>query len=432
MFPLISLTTQFLLIALVVTAVVLGATVAILYMRSRRAEEQQGLSASEHRELQLRDREIAAIRERIEEMYLMQQQGSSTQHAVINQRLEQLQQNLNARSRQIEGLQSQLRYEMQQREAEVAELRTQVREAVEALRAASLPQPSPPPALPAHQPAAEPEPDEAAHPVAESQQALAGADGHRLAEAVAGSATERAAAPGGWPRSPEPAPTARPEASPVQPVEEPHYTWCAIDFELGHAPEGPASDGAERGDAPQAPFPAVSSPEGSHPTHASAPSAPARDGQDRFHEAGRSSDDTGRITEVVQWTSLSELPPAEAGAPAQGAAPGEPTGPPAGIGRDGAGGDGLFSGHAPEPAPSLEDGEDLTVLPMIDAERQSELYSLGICTVEQLARLSRHEAHRIAEAIEGVTAAEIMNEWIFAAQTVLFERHQSAMRARWQ
>jgi len=130
MIPLVSLLTQFLLIALVAVAVVLGAAIGYLYLKARKAED-GGISEADQRELAKRDREMHVIRSRIDEIHHMQQRGVDTQHAIVQQQMEQLQQHIKARGRQIEGLQGQMRDEIEQRQAAMDEMRGQLRELVD-------------------------------------------------------------------------------------------------------------------------------------------------------------------------------------------------------------------------------------------------------------------------------------------------------------
>ncbi len=72
------------------------------------------------------------------------------------------------------------------------------------------------------------------------------------------------------------------------------------------------------------------------------------------------------------------------------------------------------------------DADDLTIIRGIDAEIQRKLYDAGIFHLDEVARWSRADARRIAGAV-GVAEETIMHEWIFEAQSVLFDSYQRHM-----
>jgi predicted flap endonuclease-1-like 5' DNA nuclease len=72
------------------------------------------------------------------------------------------------------------------------------------------------------------------------------------------------------------------------------------------------------------------------------------------------------------------------------------------------------------------DSDDLTIIRSIDDEIQRRLYAAGIFHLDEVARWSRADARRISGAV-GVPEETIMHEWIFEAQSVLFDSYQQRM-----
>lgn len=72
------------------------------------------------------------------------------------------------------------------------------------------------------------------------------------------------------------------------------------------------------------------------------------------------------------------------------------------------------------------DSDDLTIIRSIDDEIQRRLYAAGIFHLDEVARWSRADARRISGAV-GVPEETIMHEWIFEAQSVLFDSYQRQM-----
>jgi len=311
MFPLVSVLTQLLLLALVVTAAGLGVAVGYFYLLARRAERPT-LSPQERAELRQRDGEIAAIRDRVEEIYRHQTTGQETQHQIVQQQLEQVHHQLKARARQIEGLQHQIRHEVEQRDRALAELRARLEEVV----------------------AARPLPSARALPEA--------------------SPLER-------PPAPEPPP--------------PTWSWEPIALAFG------VDEESER----VAPAP--------EPAFSERPSP---------------------LDGLVQWTAL-DLPDEE-------------------LGHDGPAGDGsdpfAYAGGDGQAAPTPADAEDLTVLSGVDAGRQADLYRLGVRSVDDVARWTRADARRVAAALDGLSEDDLMNGWVFEAQSILFAQYQRQLEGR--
>ncbi|HLA63924.1 MAG TPA: hypothetical protein VK610_05830, partial [Rhodothermales bacterium] len=72
------------------------------------------------------------------------------------------------------------------------------------------------------------------------------------------------------------------------------------------------------------------------------------------------------------------------------------------------------------------DADDLTVIRGIDAEIQQKLYAAGVYHLDEMARWSRADARRISGAV-GIPEETITHEWIFEAQSVLFDSYQQQM-----
>lgn len=519
---LLSTLTQILLGTLVILAVLLGATIGYFYMRARRTETEE-LSDSEQAAISQRDSEIAMIRKRIEEIHERQVGASDTQNAVFRQQLEEMQEHISSRGRQIEGLQGQLRNEMALRRQAMEELRGQMRELLaivssqqqlQAANAAQIQAPAPAPepvaakeeapsapeyvpfsqepasAIPPMdmQPAPAPEEEsfEPADPFAgqvsfdsfssepaEEPQPLSHTDpfAGQVTFMQSDPGPEKEAAPyshpfdGQMPFQPaEPQPMAAPEKSPqsfpppVNPFEQsqPAAEDISEPEPLPVVPEYAFSPVFENPFAPQqAPEEA---PEAEQPKADSFTWEPV--------VLDFNFDDPAPETPAPQSQSFHEEPPIQqqpVPAPQpeyQPAAPETPTPPPAPVfteepaqstsdGFDGViewttfpdvdepaevtTGDGQI--HPPEEPvsqaqPNPEQTEELTQLAMIDEQRQGILYSLDIYTIEDVARFSRADARRVSAAIEGTTEDEVMNEWVFAAQSILFERYQAELRRR--
>ena len=83
---------------------------------------------------------------------------------------------------------------------------------------------------------------------------------------------------------------------------------------------------------------------------------------------------------------------------------------------------------APEPAPEApasarpDGADDLTVISTIDVHVQQALYDAGVLTLDEIARWGRTDARRVASQV-GVSADTLMHQWVFEAQSALFDRH---------
>jgi predicted flap endonuclease-1-like 5' DNA nuclease/TolA-binding protein len=480
---LVSTVTQFLLIALVVLAVLLGSTVGYFFFRARRSEA-GALTDDERAELRKRDQELANIRNRLDEISWRQQTGAETQQQVVNQQLEQMQHQLTARGRQIEGLHGQLKYEMAQRQEEMDELRRQLHEVVHVMReGAQLPAASRAQLPPAPEPASRDhvEPAEAPQP-----------------EATPAAAEQTAAPAGEPPVQPAAEPPVQPAAEPPayeppaiewmpaheiaeEAAPEDDFSWepIELDFALEPVEDAPVASGdteeEEREDllslfteATRARHPRTEEPA---ETEAAPPSfEPIEAFMEESAQAPPQNDldqeEEDPFAGVVQWTTIET--PKQSAPPAGGSHTHEPesTHPPAGASpfadlpsfepaprtpppfepaqsapppfepdfaafeAQFSSGDGIGSDYPAEPEEPQPSGEDLTALPMITPERQRVLHTLGIHSVEEIARFSRADARRVADAIRDVNEDVVMNDWVFAAQSVLFDRYQDELRTR--
>lgn len=76
----------------------------------------------------------------------------------------------------------------------------------------------------------------------------------------------------------------------------------------------------------------------------------------------------------------------------------------------------------PEPYTPPEGSEDLTVLSSVDEDTCRALHMAGVLTLDEIARWGRSDARRIAAEV-GVSEETIMHQWVFEAQSALFERY---------
>ncbi len=87
-----------------------------------------------------------------------------------------------------------------------------------------------------------------------------------------------------------------------------------------------------------------------------------------------------------------------------------------------------FQPVAPEPAPEPEPfavpegADDLTVISTIDGPVQHALYLAGVTKLDEIARWGRGDARRISASV-GVSEDTIMGQWIFEAQSALFDQY---------
>ncbi len=83
---------------------------------------------------------------------------------------------------------------------------------------------------------------------------------------------------------------------------------------------------------------------------------------------------------------------------------------------------------APESSSTRADaeGDDLTTISSITPEVHDQLYELGITTLDEMARWSRADARRVSSQV-GVSEETIMHQWIFEAQSALFDSFQDRM-----
>ncbi|MDT0632916.1 hypothetical protein RQM47_12495 [Rubrivirga sp. S365] len=86
------------------------------------------------------------------------------------------------------------------------------------------------------------------------------------------------------------------------------------------------------------------------------------------------------------------------------------------------------AGGADVDGPRPEGAEDLTVIGSVDARTQAALYKAGILTLDDVARIGPGAAQRLSEAAS-VSEDMILNQWVFEAQAVLFDRFSPTTRA---
>ncbi|HYE95727.1 MAG TPA: hypothetical protein VD962_05925 [Rubricoccaceae bacterium] len=369
--------------------------------------------------------EIAQIRARIEALMDRQQLQHETQSQHLAQQLDTVNQSLQQQDRKLDGLRSEVRHELRRHDGELTELRQQLAHALDAFWKATpiglpgpdgAPLPLPPaeaappepPVAPATAQPAEPvwptapmggdgstpspvtpSPAPPAHP--------AEAKGTGFAEDVALDAVflEDVAPP-----APPPASFAE-EVTPVEPIawEDP-FAGMFLDSES----EAPAAPPAAPLASPTGPTPSVFAPMDAY--FEDAPAAPP--------------------AKTPEPPKASPSPPVPA-VPAQPAAPvavAPPMAPPAVAPPASAAPPPPASAAPPPPPPAGAD--DLTVVSGIDQSVQQKLYALGVVSLDEMARWSRADARRISASLD-VPEDTIMHQWIFEAQSVLFDRYQQQM-----
>lgn len=406
------LTSTPLLAAALVLAVALGAAYFIAHAR-RRARE---AAEREAHALRQRDTELTHIRRRLEEIYERQQTGAQTQFARVNQELEDLQSSLDAKGRQIDGVQGQLRYELKRHEEEIAALRNQLREAIEVFAAAALPASRPaapalsePAALPASRPASPAATDEASAPPADD---VLKEDTELLDDMFGRSQLDDEA---GGDDAPEAAEPDRPFTA-RSVLDEARHIETNDDFEfVDIAPPARAVSPPARavswtpfdeaaGGAPSSPEPNEQEPPGGDLPH----SSDLPHSGDGIGSADAFAGDAYARPAFSAFTLDSEAD----------ARSDEGTGP---LGD-------AFGARPERGRAQAGEHEDLTALSVVDEPTQARLYALGVTTVEAIARWSRADARRIAAHLAGTSEDDIMDRWVFEAQAVLFDRYQAELR----
>ena len=79
---------------------------------------------------------------------------------------------------------------------------------------------------------------------------------------------------------------------------------------------------------------------------------------------------------------------------------------------------------APTPDAIPEGADDLTVISTVDADIQHALYKAGVTSLDEIARWSRTDARRIAHIVQ-ISEETILNQWVFEAQSALFQSFKS-------
>ena len=435
--------------------------------------------------------EIAQIRSRIESLMEQQQVRSESQSQHLAQKLDEIRNHMGAQDRKMDGIKSELRHEIRRRDGELEGLRHQLAGALDAFWKSmpALPEGSAPLALPA--PSPEEVPTAAFEPAEEAAEAPAFAeepaeepvtvDEHApLEEPVtlaavpldeAGSedvAPMTADVPEASAIAPD-ALAAEQERAEVEPTAPPPFPW-------GDTPvwdDGPAwGEGAVwESSEPPAPPAAVSpwaspfeeitldefaddepgSPTDLSPAPRPWPAAPASAWPTPLGDGGLPVDEeikalptSAPIADPLSYDAPEEqasIRPLFTMADETPAPPPVAPGPPLPV-RPAARPSGAAAAPRPafipqaatpipdappdpSPAPPVT-GDNLTVITNISAELQQKLYAIGVTTLDEMARWSRADARRISGLV-GIEEEIIMHQWIFEAQSALFEHYQLRM-----
>ncbi|MEM6782331.1 MAG: hypothetical protein AAF624_01165 [Bacteroidota bacterium] len=384
-------TTFLILTAVIVLAVALGGVIAFLYVRARQSERVVAASQPQSQKDLLRQKEeqVTKIRQRIEQLYQQQQQEQRVQHAQLSQQMDDVKLHLETNDRKVDGLRSELHHEIDRRNQELDELRHQLAGALDAFWKThdALPegQKAAPRQLAAGSPAAAPSsalPPAAPPPAAPPPPAASDftVDSFEAVPPV---------------HTPPPAAPAEPAGDGLQ--------WQSFDFAASEAAQSvedaqPAEDaqiiaadfGVPSGDSMAAPLPTFAS----FDSLTSTPEPVAPTPEPALPASG-----PGR---------LAPEPPAPAPEPPAPAP--EPPAP------------------APEPAAPARpaDADVLSKISAIDEDIEAQLYALGITKLDQIARWSRTEARRVAQEL-GLRPQVVMDQWVFEAQSVLFDQYQQQL-----
>lgn len=358
--------------AAVLAAVALGAVAAMLYGRrgASGADPADGSVAAQ----------LQAIGDKIDRTITEQRRQGETDRRLITQKLTGVSETVDAQGHELAGLRNELRHEVRRRDTELDELRHQVA----AMRAGG--------ALPAS--------TLGALPPAATDELLGdpSGDGHGTDEDPVLTADEVSYEP----ETPSSAITAWPDPVDIEadPFEVDHeddeIIEEAVDFEaldalVFEAPVHPALGRAE-----------------------TAPAAPESD------------EDEGAPAAPSIFTPISFGPPS--------ATPPEPSAWVARPSEDqaeavAAAPEDVVRAAFPAPeAPSAPEGaEDLTVISSVDESTQAFLYSAGVLTLDDVARIGRSDAQRLGHGA-GVSEHTIMDQWVFEAQAALFDRFSKQSR----
>ncbi|MEM9997549.1 MAG: hypothetical protein AAF809_07595 [Bacteroidota bacterium] len=385
--------TFLILIAVIVLAVALGGVIAFLYVRARRAEEAGGATSaapvSQKEVLRQKEEQVTKIRQRIEELY-QQQQEQRIQHAQLSQQMDDVKLHIETNDRKVDGLRSELHHEIERRNQELDELRHQLAGALDSFWKTHDALPEGPSAGPRMLTAGSP------------PQAAAPAEPAPIAPVNTDPA----------PAAPEPADATFVDTTPVAEPEAPASSgleWQSFDFaaDISNADVS----GAEV------------TPEDPTPVDAASFDGPS----------GDSSTPDAPLPTFASFASLTSTPPPAAPPPATPApspSASEPAAPVPSVSAPNAPAPSgpAPSMPAPEPsAPSRPDGaDDLTVISGIDEDVQQQLYALDVVKLDQVARWSRTEARRVAQEL-GLRPQVVMDQWVFEAQSVLFDQYQQQL-----
>ena len=393
--------------AVVLAALALGAVAASLY--SRRGPVDDGFDSLDGDSVSA---QLQAIGSKIDRTIVQQRHQGETDRRVLAQKVDGLSETVDTQGNELAGLRNELRHEVRRRDAEIDELRLQLTklrtgDVLPASALAALPpaESIDGPARPVGEPPAAP-------PAADAAPADAPADASLDAFSA-----EPEALPSADVEIPEPV-----RADPV-PVEADPFD---IDYEAEAAEPGESADvAAEIEDLDALAFEPPAPP-------AAPPEAPAAVEPDAGEPVGDGEAGDGAPPAPSIFTPISfgapATPPAEASVwvarppEAQGeavAADPEDVVQAAFPAPD---------EDAPDGAATPEGAEDLTVISSIDESTQAFLYSAGVLTLDDVARIGRSDAQRLGHEV-GVSEHTIMNQWVFEAQAALFNRFSKQARS---
>ena len=234
------------------------------------------------------------------------------------------------------------------------------------------------------------------------------------------------------PAAPEPS---EDPAPPATAQEESEHATPADAFGFVALPTT-QEDAPAEAPAPFAPPPAEPAAFQAPEPPAPAPTPPQQATYDPFADAAASTparEDAPSFAPVAFFDPATEKPTPEPPAPPQ-----SPSFAAADSFADDVSGDGAAAepnaAEAPAEASSAKEeaapgtGDDsLLLISSIDEPLQKQLQELGVNTLDEIARWSRTDARKYAGQLQ-VSEQEIMNRWIFEAQSALFERYQQQMR----
>ena len=382
-------------IAVVLAAVALGAVGTLLLRRRDPDAEGVDLGGGSVSD------QLQAIGTKIDRTIVQQQHQGETARRMLSQKMEAMSEAVEAQGHELSGVRNELRHEVRRRDAELDELRHQLA----SIRSGALPVPALA-ALPAasdaaqavDEPAGTVEPAPPVEHVDESDEA-----------------TFEDLAP-------------EPEAADLPPAPE-TVTVEADPFDMddeGAADEPEAAAEIEPLDALAFEAPVVDAP--APPPEPTAEPVAEPVAGDPFESAGDGGSDGSTRPEPSIFTPISFGPPASSPAADDAAWVARPsTSQAEAVAADPE--DVVKAAFpAPEEPTAPEGAEDLTVISSIDESTQTFLYSAGVLTLDDVARIGRSDAQRLGHEV-GVSEHTIMNQWVFEAQAALFNRFSRESRS---